>query len=669
MYLGSGACGVGAAAHTYYGKSVDKLTLNQMATLAGLPQAPSVDNPIYSPANARIRRNYVLGRMRALGWITSRQYRQTLAEPVVAHLHTPQIQLHAPYVAEMVRETMVQLYGNKVYQSGDTVTVTINSKRQNEAQHALRAGLIDYTERHRYHGPEARLPPTVIRSLEQDPDSPAVQGALSTRPTVGGLQPAIVVSASPDRIRLMTKQGAVTLNPPDFRWAQPNPSHVLHPGDIVRIRSTGQGEWQLAQIPEAEGALVALDPDNGAIEALVGGFDYAASSYNRVINAERQVGSGFKPYYYSAALAEGYTPASTFLDAPVVVPGKGLLAETWRPMNDNDSFGGPTRLRVALAQSVNLVSIRLFRALGIDQALQFVSNRFGIPTSRIPDNLTAALGTATLSPLEQARGYAVFANGGFLINPYLISKIQSQDGKTIYQAHPLTACPKCSDDPAPAPPGSATPAPSSSVASPLSSGPPATSSLPATKPGAVVVPSDKNSWPIISEPGVPFAKAVNGHAPRTLDPVTVYLIDSMLRSVITSGTGQSALQLRRVDIAGKTGSTNDQTNAWFNGFNPSLVAVAWVGFDTLKSLGWDEYGAVAALPIWIDFMSQALKGEPVQIRPQPAGIVKVWIDPRNGERVGPGFPGAIKEIVQANRLPPVEVNSGGPLSNPTRLLY
>ncbi len=618
VFLGNRAYGVGAAAQVYYGKDVDKLTLNEMATLAGLPKAPSRDNPIASPPHAKQRRDYVLGRLHYLGEISDADYQEALVEPVAAHAHAPGVELDAAYVAEMVRAEMVRRYGEAVYSSGDSVITTLYSKDQAVAVTAVRAGLLAYTERHGYDGAESKLTAALQAKLQGNPQDPDVLDALDSYAVVGGLIPAVVIDFSLQRIHLQTEYGPVTLDPKAFAWARLSEKKPLQPGDIVRLART-EGGWQLAQVPKAQSALVALDPRDGAIRALVGGFDFYANKYNRAVQAQRQVGSGFKPYLYSSALAHGFTPASVFLDAPVVRAGSNALDDTWRPQNDNGAFGGPMRMREALVHSVNLVSIRILQAIGIDYMRGYVPPRFGIPKERIPDNLTAALGSAVLTPLEQARGYSVFANGGFLINPYYILSIKDQNGKELFHANPATACPSCADDTAP------------------------------------------TTMPI-------SASDSGGHAPRTLTPVTDYLITSMMHDVILRGTGHAANALGRHDLAGKTGTTNDQTDAWFNGFNPSLVAVAWVGFDSPHSLGYGEYGAKAALPIWMAFMKRALAGTPEQTLPQPPGIVSVRIDPRTGLSVAPGFPGAISEIVQKDHVPAPE-NSGNSANNPTQSLY
>jgi len=632
VFLGNRAYGVGAAAQVYYGKSVDKLTLSEMATLAGLPKAPSRDNPIANPAYAKQRRDYVLGRMHDLGWISDGDYREALAEPVAAHAHAPEVQADAAYVAEMVRAEMVRRYGDAVYESGDSVTTTLDAKEQAAASAAVRAGLLAYTERHGYDGPEAHLSAELMAKFQHDPGDPDVLDALASHDVVGGLVPALVRSAGADQLHLQTTDGKVTLDKSAFAWAHLGRGNALHAGDIVRLAHTDKG-WQLAQVPKAQGALVALDPKDGAIKALVGGFDFYANSYNRAVQAQRQVGSGFKPYLYSAALAKGYTPASVFLDAPVVMTGSNALEDTWRPQNDNGAFGGPMRMREALVHSVNLVSIRILQAVGVDYARSFIPPRFGIPQARIPDNLTAALGTAALTPLEQARGYAVFANGGFLVNPYFIRTIKDQAGNVLYRAQPAVACPSCVDATPPAAP--------------------ATAAAPPSLPAAAVAGSSDQ------------------RAPRTLDPVTDYLITSMMHDVIQRGTGHAANALGRKDLAGKTGTTNNETDAWFNGFNASLVAVSWVGFDNPQTLGAGEYGARAALPIWMSFMKRALAGVPEQVPTQPPGVVSVRIDPKTGKSVPAGFPGAISEVVQKDHLPPPQSgrDDNGAPTNPANSLY
>lgn len=639
VFLGNHAYGVAAAAYVYYGKTVDQLDLGEAATLAGLPKAPSTDNPIASPQRAHARRNYVLGRLYALGWIDAAAYRNALEEPVITHLHVVEPEVTAGYAAELVRTQLVARYGPEIYTAGDRVVTTLRSKDQEAAVRALRAGLMTYSQRHGYSGPEAHLTPELTHELVRDPANADVLEALEGYSLIGGLVPAAVVRFDPNALVVRTATDTLTLPVAAFAWAKLSTRRPLHPGDIVRVKQDEKSGWLLAEVPQVQGALVALDPGDGAIRAMVGGFDFATNNFNRVTQAQRQVGSGFKPYLYAAALAKGYTPASVFLDAPIVTPASGNQ-EAWRPLNDDGTFSGPTRMRYALQHSINLVSIRILRAVGVGAMRAFVAPRFGIPIDRIPENLTAALGTASLTPLEQARGYAVFANGGFLVNPYLIQSIHARDGQELFQAKPVRACVQCID-----------------TSSPISLDPDAALDVP-DKPAA---PMPATATTLATDDG--------GSAPRTLSPVTSYLMDSMLHSVMTAGTGSAARALGRTDLGGKTGTTNDYTDAWFNGFNPSLVSIVWVGFDQPRTLGHREFGAQVALPIWMDFMKQALAGVPDEPRAQPPGIASISIDSTTGDRVPPGMPGSMQELVQSDRVPPLTAGNDAPAMAPTQLLY
>ncbi|HEX7381569.1 MAG TPA: PBP1A family penicillin-binding protein [Nevskiaceae bacterium] len=639
VFLGNHAYGVAAAAYVYYGKAVDQLDLGEAATLAGLPKAPSTDNPVASPQRARARRNYVLGRMYALGWITDAAYRRALGQPVITHLHVVQPEVTAGYAAELVRAQLVARYGPEIYTAGDKVVTTLRSGDQEAAVRALRAGLLTYTRRHGYDGPEAHLTPALTQKLGRDPADADVLEALEDYSPIGGLVPAAVVRFDPGALVVRTATDTLTLPAAAFAWAKLSARRPLHPGDIVRVEQGGAGGWQLAEVPQVQGALVALDPVDGAIRAMVGGFDFAANNFNRATQAQRQVGSGFKPYLYAAALAKGYTPASVFLDAPIVTSASGNQ-ESWRPLNDDGTFSGPTRMRYALQHSINLVSIRILRAVGVGAMRAFVAPRFGIPIDRIPQNLTAALGTASLTPLEQARGYAVFANGGFLVNPYLIQSVHARDGQELFQARPVHACGRCVD-----------------TSSPVSLDPDAALDVP-DKPAALM---PATATTLSTDDG--------GNAPRTLSPVTSYLMNSMLHSVMTAGTGSATRALGRTDLGGKTGTTNDYTDAWFNGFSPSLVSIVWVGFDQPRTLGRREFGAQVALPIWMDFMKQALAGVPDQPPIQPPGIASISIDPTTGDRVVPGSSGSMQELVQSDRVPPLTAGNDAPAVAPTQLLY
>ncbi|AOV18154.1 peptidase [Acidihalobacter aeolianus] len=651
IYLGNRAYGVGAAAHVYYGKNVHDLTVAQMAMIAGLPKAPSAYNPIANPQRALERRAYVLTRMRDLGFIDATQFAQAMQAPVTASLHGANVEVPAPYVAEMVRQDMYQRYGDRAYTDGFKVYTTINAGDQIDAVAALRGDLMAYTERHGYRGPEAKVK---LAAAELDQwragvaKSPTAGGSgpgvditawdqvLDSHPPVGGLQSGLVASVDAKTARIYLSGGTVvTLGLSEVAWAAPyinvnrtgqdpqKVSDVLKPGDVVRVWQK-HGRWSLAQVPKVSGALVALDPHNGGILALVGGFDYYASKFNRVTQALRQPGSSFKPFVYSAALHEGYTPATLVNDAPVVVKDSALEG-VWRPENYERNFNGPTRLRLGLVHSLNLVSIRVLQSIGIDYALKYAS-RFGFDPARLPHNLTLALGSASVSPLEMATGYAVFANGGYRVKPYYISRIVGEDGSTLFQAQPATVCePDCQTSTDRATPGMQ---PKSGATS---------TTLPATT-------TTGRAIKVVSS--VPYVPAV-----RAISAGNAYQMTSMMKDVIRMGTGRAALRLHRTDLAGKTGTTNEQVDAWFSGFNSDIVTTAWVGFDDNQPLGHAETGARAALPMWMAFMGTALKGAPEASMPQPPGIVTVKIDPKTGLLAAPGEADAIFETFRAGHLP------------------
>ncbi len=625
IFLGNRAYGIGAAAQVYFGKDVDQLTVGEMATLAGLPKAPSRDNPIADGRRAQERRDYVLRRMHELRFINDDQYKLAQAEPITAHQHFAAVQLEASYVAEMVRAEMVAKYGEAAYSDGYSVVTTIDAVRQKAATAALRGGILSYEERHGYRGPEAALPAALLPQLDGNPTGEAVMAQLEALPQPSSLIAGVVLQFSPENLRVQTKTGLVEVPRPGFEWAKLSEAKPLRRGDIVRLAWVG-GAWRLAQLPKVEGALIALNPTDGAVEALVGGYDFSLGSYNRITQARRQPGSSFKPFLYSAALAKGYTPASVFLDAPVVYVNANP-DDDWRPGNYEGKFSGPMRLREALAESRNLVSIRLLQAVGLGYARDFAT-KFGLPKDRLPDNLTLALGSGALTPWEMARGYAVFANGGFLIDPYFIQSIRGGDGQEIFHAQPKLACPSC-DQPAP---------------TELTLG--ADGITPVAAPAA----------PVSAAP--PVAEA--DRAPRVIDADVDYLITSMMHTVVTHGTAAAARALGRDDLAGKTGTTNDFTDAWFNGFDTSLAAITWIGYDQPSTLGRGEVGAKAALPVWMDFMKTALKGVPQFTLPRPAGIVEVPIDPANGMLLPAGASGAMMEVVQADHVPlPDAGNSPG----------
>ncbi len=626
IFLGNRAYGVGAAAQAYFGRDVRALSLSQMAVLAALPKAPSRDNPLSNPLRATERRNYVLRRMQQLGMISVEQQQQASTEPLTAREARPDSEVEADFVAEMARAELIARYGEQAYETGYTVITTIDSRRQTAAVTALRAGLSAYDERRGWRGAEARLPTEALTELKLKADEPhpLTAAALELRPAVAELIPGVVQETTPDRLRLWTTQGPVELKKEGFSWAIFSKENRPTPGSVVRVRRAGKS-WRLAQIPEAQGALVALDPRDGAIQSLSGGFDFFHNKYNHVTQAKRQPGSGFKPFFYAAALAGEFTPASVILDAPIVFDDPALES-SWRPENYGGDFKGPMRLREALIESRNLVSIRILQAIGIDSARDYAA-RFGFDPERMPRDLTLALGSPSYTPLEVARGYAVFANGGFLITPYFIKEIRDATGAVVFQAQPQRACPQC--------------------------------------PVVIEAPP-----PPPADLTAPVATPASTQAPRVIDPANVYLMRDLLRDVATRGTAARVRELGRNDLAGKTGTTNEETDAWFDGFQSSLVAVAWVGYDQPTPLGKGEVGGRAALPVWMDFMRSALKGEPEDWPPLPAGLVSVRINPLNGKLAQADNANAISEIVPADRLPPPDDGvSPDPQKNPAEDLY
>jgi penicillin-binding protein 1A len=612
IYLGHHAYGVGAAAQVYYGKSVNDLTTAQAATIAALPKAPSRVNPINSPAETLARRNYILGRMLKLGYIDQVTYDEAIAEPDEAALYKVQTEAGAAYVAEMVRQEMVKRYGRAVYTSGYDVITTLDVKRQQAANQALRKDLVAYSKRHGFRGAEAHF------SLEEIP-AEDWSGLLDDYPDVGGLAAGLVTGVEEQSVEvLLQNDDPVTIGWEGLSWARPyksanrmgkspkQASKILSVGDIVRVQQQDDGAWYLTQIPKIEGALVSLRPEDGAIVALVGGFDFKKSKFNRAAQAKRQPGSSFKPVVYSAALEKGFTPATMINDAPVVFDDPNLES-TWRPENYSGQFYGPTRLREALYRSRNLVSIRILRAIGASYVVDY-AQRFGFTADQLPNDLTLALGSASVTPLQMARAYAVLANGGYLIEPYLISSIYDASGEALYRANPAIACPRCPE-----------------------------------------------SIEVINESGM---QTIN-LAPQMLTPQNVWLMTSMMQDVIKRGTGRKARVLGRTDLAGKTGTTNDQKDGWFSGFNQSLVATAWVGFDKLEPLGRGETGGRSALPMWIDYMAVALDGVKAHKREQPDGMVTVRIDPATGLLAGSGQSDAVFETFREEYVPQQSSDSLG----------
>lgn len=589
IFLGHRAYGFAAAAKAYYDAELDQLTLAQIAMLAGLPKAPSRTNPISNPARAVERRNYVLSRMRGLDLIDDIQYRESSSAPVSADRYLAKVDLEAPYVAEMARSYMVETFGPDAYTKGYRVYTTVNSRYQRSANDALRKGLLAYDKRHGFRGPVG------IIELPDRLDPIAVSEALEAFPKVGSVIPVMVTAITSDRISFVTTEGdEFHVLPDQWQWAG-KISTKLAPGDVIYVeKELETGPWRLSQMPEVQGALVSVDPREGSILALIGGFDYYSGKFNRVTQAQRQPGSNLKPFIYSAAMDNGFTPASLVSGAPIVVDND--LEGVWRPENYSRRFFGPTPIRKALSLSLNLVSVRLVRSLGTDLVLDHLS-RFGFDRERLPKGLSLALGAASLTPLEVVRGYAVFANGGYLVEPYLIARVEDQSGEILSYGNRQPVCVECGND---------------STEHALAN----------------------TEWNVDVDPR---------YAKRAISPENAYLMQSLLGQVIKTGTGRRALSLGRSDLAGKTGTTNNFRDAWFSGFNPDVVTTVWVGFDTPKDLGRSESGAKAALPIWIDYMDTALSGKPDRPRQPPENVITAFVHKDTGEPTLPTDPNGYPE--------------------------
>ncbi len=652
IFLGQRAYGVAAAAEVYYGKNLDQLTLAETATIAGLPKAPSRDNPVTSPQRARERRAYVLRRMRELGKINEAQYQEAMAAAAPASLHGPTVEADAPYVAEQVRLEMLNRFGRDVYNDGYQVTTTLDSRLQKAAVRALRQALLEYDRRHGFRGPVARAPETVAEGRV------AWLALLETFSQPADLHLGLVTAVGEKKADLTLRNGDdVTVNWSGLSWARafvdqntlgPEPKtagEILVPGDVVYLIKVQSGAWQLAQLPEAQGALVALDPADGAIVALTGGFDYYTSKYNRAVQARRQPGSSFKPFIYSAALEHGFTAASMINDAPVVFQDAALEG-TWRPENYSGRFYGPTRLREALIRSRNMVSIRLLREIGVGPAVRYLE-RFGFPPGDLPRNLSLALGSASVTPLQIAQGYTVFANGGYRTDAYFVDRIRDANGNVLFEADPAIVCDDC-DAPAESGEDAATTAGGSNLFSLDGGG----QVEPGTPDADVVVLRDTGFETALAEPVARAEQGLLRQAPRVINEQNAFLITDLMRDVVRRGTGRRAYrELKREDLAGKTGTTNDRRDAWFSGFNPDIVATAWVGFDQERSLGRREEGGRTALPMWIYFMREATAGLPEHQRAPPSGLVTVRISPETGLLASAGDRNAVFETFRVDHVP------------------
>ena len=629
IYLGNRAYGVGAAGEVYYGLPLQELDTAQIAMIAGLPKAPSRYNPLINPQRAIERRNYVLRRMLDLSHIDADSYEEARNRPVTAYRHAPVIKANAQHAAEMVRLAMLDRYGDDAYTSGLTVITTIDQQSQRWANLALRKALDDYDRRHGYRGPEGRLE-NMAEATAADMDK-----QLAGYPAIGSLIPAVVIQTTAQTARAyIGNNQTVQLDWPQMKWARPyidenrrgkSPTQVediFQVGDIIRLQQLEPDVWRLAQIPDVAGALISLNPADGAILGLVGSYDFYYSKYNRVAQSRRQPGSGFKPILYAAALEQGFTPASTLNDSPIVFKDPSMPGGEWRPENYSSKFFGPTRLREALYKSRNLVSVRLIDAIGVS-AVRQMANRLGFSNDEVPNSKTIALGSGQSSPLRMSAAYATFANGGFRVKPYLIDTVTDNDGKLVLSANPHLACRECLGNDA-----VVTTAPDTNT---------------------LLMPLDQ--YQTTNQNAAVEGPAAVRLAPRVLSPQVHYQITSMLKDVVKRGTARKAMQLGRQDLAGKTGTTNDQYDAWFNGFNPDLVTIAWVGFDRFAPLGRKETGGNAALPMWMNYMRKALQGKPERPLVQPDGMVTIKIDPKTGLALAPGQPGGIFETFRKELTP------------------
>jgi len=555
IYLGQRSYGFASAARSYFSKKLDQLTIAETAMLAGLPQNPSRHNPAVNPKRAKLRQEQVLRRMRDLKYIDEAQYAQALAEPLRVHSKPQEFGTHAQYVAELARQAVFAQYAEESYTRGIKVITTIDSKAQEAAYDSVRRNVLAYDSRHGYRGPEVRI--ELPASAEERED--AIVEALQKRPSSDGLEPAVVVAASPKSVKVETIDGdTITIKGAGLKFAasglsdKAKETQRIAPGAVVRITKLGKTEWGITQVPLVAAAFVAIDADTGGYQALVGGFDYNLQKFNHVTQAWRQPGSAIKPFVYSAAVQKGYSPGTLILDEALTMPGENAGAD-WSPQNDDNVFSGPITMRYSLAHSKNVPTIRLLRALEVPYTHDFLG-KFGFDLARHPQNLTLALGTGAVTPLQMAGAYAVFANGGYGVQPYLIARIEDGDGKVLVENKP----------------------------------PPA-----------------------------------RQESARVLDARNAWVTDSMLRDVTRYGTGAAATKrLARSDIAGKTGTTSDAIDGWFAGYGGNIVAVAWMGYDEPRSLGGREFGATLALPIWLDYMQVALAKRPEVARPEPEGVMR-----------------------------------------------
>ncbi|MBD9478708.1 penicillin-binding protein 1A [Pseudoxanthomonas sp. PXM02] len=613
-FFGNRSYGVAAAAEYYYGKTLDQLTLAETATLVSALKFPSSGNPISNPGRNQQRSAYVVERMREDGYVSAAEAAQAKAEPMHAKPHERPIEVYAPYVAEMVRQEMIARFGAEALTKGYHVVTTLDATLQTAANDAVRDGLGLYDHRHGWNGVEQHF------DVAADADATALATHLRGIPAQNGLLPVVVARVADDGSAtvVMADGKEITLPVAASKWTGRTPAKLLKRGDLTRIKAgKEEGSYVIDQVPRAQAALVSLDANTGAVRALVGGYSFAGNKFNRATQARRQPGSSFKPFLYAASFEKGFNPASIVLDAPVVF--RDRRGHMWRPQNDGGGFRGPMRLREALVQSRNLVSVRLLDGIGVPFARTYIS-QFGFDEAELPPNLSMSLGTASLTPLSVARGYAVFANGGSRVTPWFIDQVKDREGNVVFKENPAVACRGCGAGQF----GASTPA--SQVVDGFNFGP-----------AEAAKPATAASTPKVEEKPVDPNTVT---APRAIDERTAYQLVSMMRDVVQRGTGTAAKVLGREDVGGKTGSTNDHRDAWFGGFGGTYATVVWVGRDNFQSLGYREYGGKAALPIWIDYMRAALKDTPVAQNDPPEGMVQAtlngvteWVKVEDMERI------------------------------------
>jgi penicillin-binding protein 1A len=659
IFFGQRAYGIAAAAEVYFGKPLEQLSVAEAATIAGIPKAPSLLNPVSDPARAEERRAYVLRRMLELEFIDAEAYQQALATPVKSHLHVPVTELDAPLYC---RDGACRDGGPFRHRHHQPWLPGDNHDRQPSAGQRGSCAA---------HCPARVRPATRLRGATARADGPLPaddagrQRLLDAYPVHPDLYPALVTELNADNSATLFVHdiGQVTVPWTNLKWrryiddetvgpAQQSVAELLSAGDVVYLLRTVNRGWLLAQLPVVQGAMVALDPLDGATVALSGGYDFFASKFNRAVQAKRQPGSSFKPFVYSAALEHGFTPATIVNDAPVVFENTGTDADEWRPQNNSGEFYGPTRLREGLVKSLNLVTIRVLLRTGVSRAIRYISP-FGLPDSAMPPNPTMALGSGEATPRDMAAGFAVFANGGYRVEPYLIDRIEDADGMVIHAAPARVVCTGCTPrwfGPNEPPPENE-PDVDGAVAPPVPArtGP----EIPAYLDAKEMI-AHAQSW----QPGpleAPEFMSTEGRAPRIITAENAYLLYDMMRDVVRRGTGVRARALGRDDIAGKTGTSNDRRDAWFSGFNGQLVATAWVGFDQERSLGSREEGGRTALPMWMYFMADALHGVPETPLARPAGVVTARISAETGQLAAAGEPGSIFELFRESDLEALEM--------------